>query len=207
MSDSDDDYSAFDLREMDEEEARQTLTVNEFQQWEKIQELYDEAEDTEQEWQEDADAVAEVTVSADMDALGTEVDIYGNDLLVHADLESPAFREATERLEDEFGDIAVENPDAEGTDAFGDVDAARLDDMGAHLLEMLDTVLVRWDGTAWADLPEQRQEAILQQAREAWGITGLLKAWGEITLAIREDYDELEARVESFRAPERRGTR
>jgi uncharacterized protein HemY len=66
---------------------------------------------------------------------------------------------------------------------------------------------VRWDGTAWADLPEQRREAILQQAREAWGITGLLKAWGEITLAIREDYDELEARVESFRAPERRGTR
>jgi len=207
MSDSDSEYSAFDLRDMDEDEAWDTLSREQYEQWEKIQELYDGVEETEQQFEREAETVADVTVSADMADLGTEVSIFGNDLLVYADLESPAFRDATERLESEFGDITVENPDAEDAAAFGDVDEERLADMAAHLVEMLDTVLVRWDGTEWDTLADDQQQTILQQARASWGITGLLKAWGEITLAIREDYDELEARVEFFRSPERCGTR
>jgi len=203
----DSEYSAFDLRDMEEETAWDELSREESEQWEKIQELYDGVEETEQQFEREAEAVADVTVSADMTDLGTEVSVFGNDLLVYADLESPEFRDATERLESEFGDITVENPDAEDEAAFGDVADERLDDMAAHLVEMLDTVLVRWDGTEWDSLSDGQRETILQQARASWGITGLLKAWGEITLAIREDYDELEARVESFRSPERRGTR
>jgi len=208
MTDSESEYSAFDLKAMDEDEARQTLTVAQFERWEDIQDLYDRAAKTEAEWQDEAATVADVTVSADMDDLGTRVEIFGNDLLVYADLEHPEFRQATERLDDEFGDLSVEDPDADAdTDAFGGVDGDRLEALADHLMGMLDTVLVRWDGTAWDDLPAEQQQAILQQAREAWGVTGLLRAWGEIAVAIREDYDQLEATMQSFRNEERRGTR
>lgn len=208
MSKTDDrEYTAHDLKRMDEQEARETLTVAQYERWEDVQALYDEAEETKAEWQEDAERVADVTVSADMEALGTHVDIYGNDLLVYADIESPAFREATQELQDEFGDVTVEDPDAEGEAAFGDVDAARLDAMADHLLGMLDMVLERWDGTEWDDLPDGQREAILADAREGWGVAGLLRAWGEISIAIREDYDEMEARMQSFRSEKRRGDR
>lgn len=209
MSDSDTggDYSAHDLKRMDEQTARETLTVAQYERWEDVQALYDQVADTEQQWEQEAATVADVTVSADMDDLGTRVELYGNDLLVHADIEAPEFRAAMERLDEEFGDVTVENPDADGAAAFGDVDDDRLEAMADHLLEMLDIVLVRWDGTAWDALTDDQQQTILQQARSGWGIAGLLKAWGEIAVAIREDYEEMEATMQSFRGEERRGHR
>lgn len=208
MSDTDrDGYSPFELRDMDEQTARETLTVAEYEEWEQIQDLYAQKRETEQRWEEQAETVADVTVSADMTDLGVEVELFGNTLLVYADLEDPAFRDSVETLESEFGDIEIEDPAADGAAAFGDVDADRLDDMAEHLVAMLRSVLVRWDGTPWADLSADQQDAILASVREQWGITGLLKAWGEISYAIRADYDELEARIEKFRSPERRGDR
>jgi len=207
MSDSDSEYSPFDLRDMDEEEARQTLTVNEFEQWEQIQELYDSVEETKAEFERDADAVAEVTVSADMEALGTEVDIFGNTLLVRANPEDRELIKKVERIEAEFGDIAVEDPDADGAAAYEGVPRERLNDMATALVDVLDHLILRWDGTDWASLSDAKRDAVLAQARETWQIDGLQLAWEHIVVAMDEERSEREDRLKSFRSAERRGSR
>ena len=195
------EYNPHDLLRMDEQEARSTLTVDQYERWEQIQELHDQADETQDEWEEEAEAVADVTVVADMEALGTRVDVFGNDLLVHADPEDPDFRQAAEHLDDEFSDVT-------GDDVAGeDIDPERADDLAEHLLTMLDTVLVKWDETEWDDLTEAQCESILDETREAWGLSGLFRAWGEIAVAIREDQEEVKDRMNKFRDEERRGNR
>lgn len=193
------EYTPRELRAMDEDEALSTLTVAQYERWQGIQDLYDDVEETEAEWDAQAETVAEVTVEADMEALGTRVDVFGNDLLVHADTESTGFRNAAQRLDDEFGDI-------EG-DQLEDVDDGRVDALANHLLDMLDAVLVEWDGTDWDALDEDGRQGVLQSARSKWGVDGLMLAWGEIAVAIREDREETVGRIEKFRNPERRGDR
>lgn len=194
------DYTVSQLRDMDEDEAYATLTSKaQLERWERIQSLYDDVAETEQEWAQQEETVAAVTVNADMEQLGTRVDIYGNDLLVHADPEAPAFREAAERLDSEFGDIDGSELDSVADD--------RVQALADHLLEMLDHVLVKWGDTEWADLPEGQRQTILDDARSKWGVDGLMVAWGDIALAIREDREEVVGRLEKFRNPERRGTR
>lgn len=193
------DYSVSQLREMDEQTARDTLTVNQYERWEQIQDLYDDVAETEAEWQSQEETVAAVTVSADMEQLGTRVDVFGNDLLVHADTEAPAFRQAAERLESEFGDI-------DGSELDG-VDDDRVQALADHLVEMLSQVIVQWGGTEWDSLPPAQRDSILADAREKWGVDGLMLAWSDIAVAIREDREEVVGQLEKFRDPERRGTR
>lgn len=199
------DYTPRELADMDEEEARQTLPIAQYERWEQIQDLYEEKADTEAEWEREEETVREVTVSADMEQLGTRVDLYDNDLLVRADPESQALQDALETLEDDYGDIEVEDPDADGEAAFGDVDTDRLDALADHLLGMLDEVIVRWDGTRWAGLPAAQREAILQDARAAWGIDGLMLAWARIAAEIRADREGVVEDLESFLAEAGRG--
>jgi hypothetical protein len=199
------EYSPRELAAMDEDEARNTLTVAQYERWEDLKDLFDEQADTEEEWEQQEETVQEVTVSADMDQLGTEVDIYGNDLLVRADPESQDLQDALETLEDEYGDIEVEDPDADGEAAFGDVNTDRLDALADHLLGMLEEVIVRWDGTRWAGLPRGQREAILADARAEWGIDGLMLAWARIAAEIRADREEVVADIESFRGETGRG--
>jgi hypothetical protein len=199
------DYTPRELAEMDEDEARNTLTVAQFERWEGLQDLFDEQADTEEEWEQQEETVQEVTVSADMEQLGTHVEVYGNDLLVRADPDSSEFRSAIDALDDEFGDIEVADEDADGADAFGDVDRERLDDLADHLLEMLDSVLVKWDGARWAGLPSEQRDTILAESRAKWGVDGLLLAWGDIVTAIREDHEGTVSQLESFRGAEGRG--
>lgn len=193
------EYTPRELREMDEAEARSTLTVDQYERWEGIQELYEEVEETEAEWDAQAETVADVTVNADMEALGTRVDVFGNDLLVHADTESKEFREAAERLDTEFGDIDGDNLEA--------VDESRVSELGEHLLDMLDAVVVKWGDTEWSALDEDGRQGVLQSARSKWGVDGLMLAWSDIAIAIREDREERVGRIEKFRSPERRGNR
>jgi len=199
--DSDDglEYSAHELKRMDEETARNTLTVTQFERWESIQELYDDADETQDEWDAQAETVAEVTVSADMESLGVEVDVFGNDLLVHADTEDPEFQRHAQTLDDEFGDVDGSNVES--------VAPERLDRLADHLVEMLDLVIVRWDDTEWNELTDGQRHGVLSDAREQWGIEGLLLAWADIAASIYEDRDERMGRIEKFREPERRGDR
>jgi hypothetical protein len=206
MSESDtSDYSPMELREMDEQQARQELPMAQYERWEQLQALDEQADDTEQRWADESETVAGVTVHTDMEQLGTHVDAYGNDLLVYVDIERREFQQAAERLEDEFGDITVDDPDAEGAEAFGDIDPDRLDDMADHLLDMLDLVIRRWNGTNWQSLPDDQRADILATARDNWGVEGLLLAWSDIAIAIYDDREQRMEAVDSFRGAAGRG--
>jgi len=184
---------------MDRETARQTLPIAEFERWEKLHDLIDNAEATRERWDDEDAEVAELTVHADMDALGTDLDLYGNDVTVHV---SEANQEATAHLrtlQREFSDVAPEEvPD------LSDGDRERIADA---LVDAYDAVLVRWNGNAWADLDESLRASVLADARAKWGIDGLLMGWIDIADAVHSDREDKLDVVESFRDPERRGDR
>jgi hypothetical protein len=205
--DSDDGYSTLDLRQMDRETARNTLTVTEFERWEQLHELREGAEQNRERWDREDEVVAEITVSADTDSLGTEVDVFGNDLLVRANPDDPDLQAAVDDLEAMRDDMAdVDLTDADALDALDDAAAERVADA---LLAMLDALIVKWDGTPWADLPDDEREYILNDARhpDKWGLDGLVKAWIDILAAIHEDREERMDVIESFRPATGRGRR
>ncbi len=196
---ADTEYSAVDLRRMDKETARNTLTVTEYERWEKIQQLDDEAEETREQWADEEDTVAEITVHADMEQLGTELDLYGNDVLVHVDSQNTALEDHADAVDDILGDVDPEDVDS--------LTQSDLDDVLGHLLDMLDIALVRWNGTEWADLPEDARADTLARIGESWGVEAVLMAWFDIAEAMHAEREEKVSAIESFRNPERRGRR
>jgi hypothetical protein len=199
MSTQNDDYNTLELRRMSEEEARNQLTVDEYERWEKLTDLKDGYDETKDRWDDEDETVAALTVHADADALGTDVELYGNDALVHVDSESEAFRDAADRLEGALGDT-----DPDDIDALDDADT---DAAADALLDMLDAVLIRWNGTEWDELSQGQRQTALQQMRSKWGLDALLMAWFDIAAAVAEDRQDRVDVIESFRSPERRGRR
>lgn len=197
-ADTDDggEYSVTELLDMGERTARQSLTYDQYQRWEKLNDLHDQAEETRQEWAEEDERVGEIVVHADREELGTRVDLYGNDVLVHVDPEDADVREAARALDDEFGE-REEVPD----------DAEAIDRLAGLLLDLFDAVLLEWNGTDWAELPADARQDVLTDAREKWGIEGLLLAWADIAAAVEEDREERLDVVESFRGAQRRRNR
>lgn len=192
------DYTTLDLRRMDRETARNTLTVAEFERWEAVQELREQAEETRDQWEAEEQKVSEITVAADMDSLGTTVDVFGNDLLVHVDPEDDDIRAAAELIDAEFGDD-LDVGDVE------DLDTDALDRLGDVLMEFLDAVIVRWDGTEFSALDAEVREQVLSDARGKWGVQGLALALVDIMSAVEEDRTERMDMVESFRGEKGRG--
>jgi len=160
--------SILELREMDEAEAKDTLTVNEYGRWQKLKELEEGAKETEERWQEQDELVQEITVHADPDQLGTDVDLYGNDVLVHIDSEDPQLRAAIDTLESEFGEI--------DDDEVPELTEERRDRYGSALIDALDAVILRWNGHDWDSLDRPRREAILSEARDKWGLEATVMA-------------------------------
>lgn len=193
------DYSPSELEAMSDDEARSELTVEQYERREKLLDLLDEAAENEQELAADEERVEDLVVHADPEALGTEVDVFGNDLLVQVESDDPAFRAVAEELDDEFGDIdetELETLGAEETDRIAEA-----------LQEMLDLVLVRWNGTDWDGLARDKRDLVLHDCREKWGVDGLLLAWVEIADAVQTDREDKLSVVDSFRGAERRGRR
>jgi len=193
-SDPDDDqtqaYSVSELRAMDEQTARQTLTVDQYERWDSLQDLYDQAEANRDRFAREDEQVHDLTVHADPEALGTDVQLYGNDLLVHLDSDDPTFR----AVHDEYQDLV------------GDVDDADLDALEENreavanaIIELFDCLLVRWNGTDWERLSPEQRRGVLADAREAWGFDALVLGWGEVMAAIRETREQQAEAVESFR--------
>lgn len=193
------EYTPGQLLGMDEKTARTTLTVAQFERWEKVNDLHAEAAETKQEWAAEDEQVTDLTVHADPEQLGTEVDLFGNDVLVHVDSESEEFRAVAEEVDAQFGDRDI--------DAVENFDAADRDAIAEGFQEMLDIVLVRWNGHEWAELRPAEREYIREQWREKWGVDGLLKGWIDIAVAVNEAREEQLDVIESFRSPERRGDR
>lgn len=196
---ADSEYTTLDLRRMDEQDARHTLTVAEFERWEKLHDLTDSAAETRERWADESEQVLDITVNADADALGTEVDVYGNDLLVHVDSEDRQFRQAAEALDDE-----LQSTDTDEVDA---LDAETRERLADAILDVLDACILRWNGTEWGDLPDEKRYAVLGDARAKWGLDATLAAMFDIVIAIREDHEEKKEVVESFLGEERRGRR
>ena len=99
------EYSPSELEAMSDDEARSELTVEQYERREKLLDLLADAAENEQELAADEERVEDLVVHADPEALGTEVDVFGNDLLVQVESDDPAFRAVAEELDDEFGDI------------------------------------------------------------------------------------------------------
>ena len=184
------EYTPRELREMDDDEARQTLTVEQYERRESLLELMEEADETRERIDEQNERVEELVVHADKEQLGTEVDVFGNDLLVHVDSDNDEFREAAERLE------ALEPDDETEIDTLDD---DLREDMAEQLTTMLDAILVRWNGAEWSDLPADARAGVLADAREKWGLDGLMLAWADIAAAVNEDREERVGVVDSFR--------
>lgn len=181
------------LLDMDEQTARSELSPEQFERWHKLHDLNDDAEQTKFEWQQESKRVQELTVNADMQQLGTEVDLFGNDVLVHIDSGNREFRRAADRLEDAETDL----------DDRAEVDALpeeQQEEIARALQDMLDAVLVEWNGQRWSDLSDAERGAVLDQCREKWGVNGLMLAWVRIAKAANEDREETEELIESFRS-------
>lgn len=193
------EFTPGQLRRMDDDEARRELTVEQYERREKIIALHEGADEQEREWADEDRRVEELTVHADPDQLGTPVDVYGNDLLVKVNPEDEGFREAATYLEDQYGDVGVEEA--------VDLDEAATEDIAARMLQMLDACLLRWNGTDWSDLPEDTRRDTLDAAYGKWGLDGLMAGWADIVVAINEEREEQLDVIESFRNPEGRGRR
>jgi hypothetical protein len=190
------EHNAVELREMDDETARNTLTVAEYERRERIINAYEQAEATREERTEQERRVQDIVVHADTDALVTEVDIFGNDVGGRINPEDDALRELAVTMEEEYGDI---DPERIGEESIEGVDDAAVEEIVADLIDLLDIIIVRWNGTAWADLDAAHRRAILEDAREAWGLDGFFVALLELVEAIEADQEERFEVVDGFR--------
>ena len=201
---SDSDYSILELRELSESDAKAAfmddeMSAEDFERWEQLNELEQGAQDTRDRFADEDEQVADLTVRADMDALGTEVELYGNDVLVHVNTEAEAFVDAAERVDELMSDTDPEDVGELGADA--------LDEIATNLKTMFDEAFVRWNGHEWADLREDQRADVLASIRQRWGVDAMLNAWLDIAVAIHEEREDQMDVIESFRTPERRGRR
>jgi hypothetical protein len=193
------DYSAMDLRDMDRAEAEQRLDADDFARWENVHDLTDAADERADEFAENEQTVSSVVVDADLSALGTDVSVYGNDLTVYIDADDDRLHDAVERLDDKFGDVTRDDLAALG--------AADREAIGRALEDILLSSIVAWDGERFDDLPADEPLAIVQTARDAWGLTPTFEAVMKIIAACNEAQEERFEAIDSFRGAQRRGHR
>lgn len=186
--------NAAELRAMDEETARQTLTVQEYERRERIIETHEQAAEQREAWAEQEREITDIVVHADIEQLGTRVDIFGNDLLVHLDVEDRRVRAVADELET----IQDKHDGVDAADA-ADLSQEDIDELAEPLVELLDLVIRRWNGTAWRSLDDDHRRAILADAREKWSIDGLLVAFAQITDAVEADREEVFGDIDDFR--------
>ena len=196
-SDDWDRVSTARLKRMDEETARQTLTVAEYERWEGVQELHQQADEQREAWRDHDDTALDVAVHADLKDLWVDVELYGNDLQVYADPEDDALQEVASELQDGFADVDVEE--------IQDLDSDELTELGHALERYFDAILREWNGTEWADLPPEQRTAVLAQARDEWGTQAMAIGLIECATKMADQQDDYVQAVESFRGTQRRG--
>jgi len=201
------------LRQMDEPEARRTLTMAEYERWESVNKHLDEAEEVRKEWAENEREATDILSRADPTWLASDIEMWGNELSVYYGPEDERLREAIDGLGDAVGvdleavdDMADEElPDAD------DVDDEAIEDVKAALAELIGVAIIELNGTRWADLDADARADILESIAEprpdGWGLAGLMDAWTEIQVTVEENRDDRLERVKKFRQAERRGDR
>lgn len=211
QSTDDDRRTAADLRRMDEQTARDTLTVNEFERWEALRDLHEQADEQREEWAEDARVATETLVFADAHDLAAEVSVFGNDLLCYYALDDPRIQDTADDLAAVFDVDPDADPEAIDTIRAEDIDESDVDAVKDALAELVLVATVEFNGTALDEsTPAAREtirEGITADPPEGWGVAGLMDAWTEIQTAVEAARDERLERVRKFRDPERRGDR
>jgi hypothetical protein len=212
-TDTDDDSLTFvEYRRMDEAEARSQLTVDQFEEWQAVNDQLDEHEQALDRWDDTREEATDVLVRTDPSAYAADVTVWGNDLSVYYAPDDPRLRETVEGLADVF-DIDAEDA------AEGDIDDIHAEDVAAEDVDTAKGVLAdlvclacqTWNGTAWDDLGDADRQAIrdalVTDPPDGWGLAGLMDAWTEIQVAVEDARTERLERVEKFRNPRRRGNR
>ena len=190
-----DDYSAMDLRDMDRTAALNELNAEQFERWEDVQELTQAADERAEQFAANDRTVSSVVVDADLDELGTDVEVYGNDLTVYIDADDDRLHDAIKRLDDRFGDV-----ERDDLDALGDADREAI---GEALEDILLSSIVAWDGERFEDLPADEPLAIVRTAREKWGLTPTFEAVMKIIGACNEAQAERFEAIDSFHGAQR----
>lgn len=191
---ADAEHTPGQLLAMDEQTARQTLTVQQFERWKKLHDLDADAAETKAQWEEEAAQVHDLTVHADTEELGTHVDLYDNDALVHVSSDDRQFRQAIQQFDD-----LLEEADDEGEELADAVDEKKLDAIANAAQDCLDAMLVRWNGHDWGDLDDAAREAVLADARAKWGVDALVLGVIEAVGAVAGDRQDRVAAIDSFR--------
>jgi hypothetical protein len=199
---------AHELRRMSESEAKR-LPHYEYERWERLTELHEQADEQRQEWQEDARVANDVLVYSDTRDLAAEVTVFGNSLLVYYSVENESLRKIADDLADIFGvdmDAVGDGDDAPELTS-DDVADEDIEQCKAKLADLIGVAVVEWNGTSWDDIPPQKRDDIKDRIAAEWKLDGLMDAWTEIQLAVESNRDDRLERVEKFRSPERRGDR
>lgn len=186
-------YSMAALREMSDAEARATLTVDEYDDWQQLQDLFEQDEQTREQWEQADETVAEVAVRADMEQLGTQVDLWGNPVVVHLDPGDRHLQQRIREFEDEHGEHAGEDVD--------DIDDVDTEQIAESVKLLLDVLLVEWDGTRWADLPDYERDEyhpVLDVAEDKWGLAGLVDGVVRVLETAYEEQQQRMEEIESF---------
>jgi len=189
---SDTDYSPGQLRAMDDEEARSTLTVDQYERREKLLEMEAEANETAERFAEEEETVHGISVATDPEELGTTVETMGNTLLVHLDRENRHVRQHLQAL-DEQTDEGDDVPDP------GELDDETADEAIGHVFGLFKHTIIRWNGDDFATLDETEKDDILHAARRKWGDGGIMLALFDVFMAVAEEHEEREQAMESFR--------
>ena len=203
-----------ELRRMDEQTAKQTLTVAEYKRWEAVNERLDEHEAALDRWEDTREEATDIMLRADTGDLAESVTVFGNPLEVYYAPDDPRLREQVDRLGDVFGvDMAAVAEGEESVDGLStdDLDDGVIDDALDILADLITIAIVEWDGTRWDDLTDADRQAIhdliTADPPDGWGVAGAMDAWVEISVAVEDTRDERLERIQKFRDPERRGSR
>lgn len=189
---TDDSYTPGELRRMDDEEARSTLTVDQYERREKLLAMQAEAEETAERFAEEEEVVHGISVATDPEELGTSVETMGNELLVHLDRENRHIRQHLQALDEQTEDgDDVPNPEELSEDS--------VDEAVEHVLGLFEHAVIRWNGEPFATKPEDERADVLASVRRNWGADGVMLAFFDVLMAVAEESQEREAAMESFR--------
>lgn len=176
------------LLRMDDEEANMWLSDAEHERREKLKELYEGAEETREEWQEQEKATVETLIEADMGELTTKLDLYGNDVEVLLNLDRDQ-RQLIERIQTKY----------EGADDIDKLNESEVQRLESMLAEFFEIVFHSFNGERLDDLGSQKAALLTESVVEEWGIRASIYAMIEIIETINEQDEETMERVQKFR--------
>ena len=202
------EYSVFDLRDMSASEAKE-LPEEEYARWRSVQETVEDAQATQARWRQQEREVGNVLLKSANDELHIPVDMYGNEVLVHAEVDMDIIRQMMD-LQERFGDRNT----AELSDA-------EMDALDSALADVFTSLVVEFNGTPieesvsytrterllgrlspWHDTPDGAT-VLYEQCRDDWRFSGMWKFVLRAYQAVQSHQQEWEEQAKSFRRQER----